>query len=96
MKIIEILGSIGNTENIELYFILFLSLFTLWFIVNTVKYYKSKRRKLKPWHRFSREDAILSQYELAKRYAKNQEVQKRYQNVTHFAKKTVGFKDRKA
>ena len=61
-----------DMKNIELYSIVFLFFFTIWFVYHTVKYYKGEKRKVKHLHRFAREGESLSQYELAKRYAKGQ------------------------
>ena len=76
MEIMKIIDKIQNIENIELYFIAFLLLFTLWFVVNTLKFYIAKRRKEKQLYRFSRGRKTISGYELAKRYAKSQSTKK--------------------
>jgi hypothetical protein len=54
----EFIEKIKNIPNIELYLILFLALFTVWFILNTVKYYKGEKRKVKHLHRFAIEGEI--------------------------------------
>ena len=91
----EFIEKIINIPNIELYLILFLALFTVWFILNTVKYYKGEKRKVKHLHRFAKEGESLSQYELAKRYAKGQAVQKSCQNAAFWSQKSFfsGNKD---
>jgi len=76
-------------ENIELYIIVGLFFFTLWFIRNTFKFYKGEKRKIKQLHRFSREGESLSQYELAKRYAKGQTVKKSQHNAEFFSQKSA-------
>ena len=86
MNIIE---TIEKIENIELYIIVFLLLFTLWFILNTVKFYKGEKRRVKHLHRFAREGESLSQYELAKRYAKGQAVRKSCQNAAFLSQKAA-------
>jgi len=78
-----------KVENIELYLILFLVLFTIGFIVNTIKYYKGEKRKVKHLHRFAREGESISQYELAKRYAKGIAVRKSLQNAACLSQKSA-------
>ena len=80
---------VENTGNIELYLIVFLVLFILWFVLNTIKYYKGEKRKVKHLHRFAREGESLSQYELAKRYAKGQAVRKSCQNAAFLSQKAA-------
>jgi len=89
MNIAKIVENIKEIENIELYVIIFLVLFTLWFIVNTIKYYKGEKRKVKHLHRFAREGEVLSQYELAQRYAKGQAVRKSCQNAAFLSQKAA-------
>ena len=84
----EMLDKIKKIEDIELYLILFLIVFTLWFIVHTVKYYKGEKRKVKHLHRFAKEGESISQYELAKRYAKGQAVRKNCQNAAFWYQKS--------
>jgi len=86
MKTTEI---VENTGNIELYLIVFLVLFILWFVWNTIKYYQGEKRKVKHLHRFAREGESLSQYELAKRYAKGQAVRKSCQNAAFLSQKAA-------
>lgn len=78
-----------DIKNIELYLIILLLFFTLWFIYNTVKYYKGEKRKVKHLHRFARQGESLSQYELAKRYAKGQAVKKSCQNAASLSQKAA-------
>jgi TPR repeat protein len=87
MKIIDIVEKINTIDNIELYLIVFLIFFTLWFMLNTVKYYKGEKRKVKHLHRFAKEGEPLSQYELAKRYEKGQAVKKSCQNAAFWYQK---------
>jgi len=84
----EFIEKIKQIHNIELYLIFFLALFTFWFILNTVKYYKGEKRKVKHLHRFAKEGESLSQYELAKRYAKGQAVRKSCQNAAFWSQKS--------
>ena len=85
----EFIDKIKNIPNFELYLILFLALFTFWFILNTVKYYKGEKRKVKHLHRFAKEGESLSQYELAKRYAKGQAVRKNCQSAAFWSQKSL-------
>jgi TPR repeat protein len=85
----EIMETMNKIENIELYVIVFLFLFTLWFIRNTIKYYKGEKRKVKHLHRFAKEGESFSQYELAKRYAKGQAVKKSCQNAAFWYQKAA-------
>lgn len=78
-----------DVKNVELYLIVLLLFFTVWFIYNTVKYYKGEKRKVKHLHRFARQGESLSQYELAKRYAKGQAVKKSCQNAASLSQKAA-------
>ena len=91
----EILEKMMNVRDMELYAIILLMFFTLWFIYSTVKFYKSEKRKVKHLHRFARQGESLSQYELAKRYAKGQAVRKSCQNAASLSQKSAfsGNKD---
>ena len=66
----QIIEYFNDMENIELYIILALFIFTIWFILNTVKYYKGEKRKVKHLHRFAKEGEVEAQHHLAKRYQK--------------------------
>jgi len=92
----KFLDTVKNIENIELYVLVFLVFFTLWFIANTVKFYKGEKRKVKHLHRFAREGESISQYELAKRYAKGQAVRKSCQNAAYLSQKAAFAGDENA
>lgn len=92
----KVLENIMKIENIELYLIVGLFILTLWFIFNTVKYYKGEKRKVKHLHRFAREGESLSQYELAKRYAKGQAVKKSCQNAAYLSQQAALSGDKNA
>ncbi len=96
MIVTDMIEKIKHIENIELYIIVFLIFFTLWFMLNTVKYYKGEKRKVKHLHRFAREGESLSQYELAKRYAKGQAVRKSCQNAAFLSQKAAFAGDDRA
>jgi len=72
----DIVDYVKNTDNIELYLIGFLILFTLWFIWSTIRYYRAEKRKVKHLHRFAKEGEVESQTKLAKRYHKGNMVKK--------------------
>lgn len=89
------LEEIQKIENIELYITLIVAMITLWFIANTIKFYKGEKRKVKHLHRFAREGESDSQHELAKRYAKGDMVKKSCQNAASLSQKAAfsGNKD---
>jgi len=89
MTISKIFTETIHIEDIELYLIIFLLLFTLWFVLNTIKYYRGEKRKIKHLHRFAREGESLSQYELAKRYADGDLVRKSIPNATSLSQKAA-------
>ena len=72
----EVLEYFKSIEDIELYLLVFLVLFTLWFIRNTVKYYKGEKRNIKHLHRFAKEGEEDSQYKLAQRFQKGKMVKR--------------------
>lgn len=67
---------LSDLQNIELYLIMGLCIFTIWFILNTVKYYKGEKRKVKQLHRFAKEGEVEAQHSLAHRYRKGHAVKK--------------------
>lgn len=73
MQIVEYFNGL---ENIELYMILALCIFTIWFILNTIKYHKGEKRKVKHLHRFAKEGEVEAQHSLAHRYRKGHAVKK--------------------
>jgi len=72
----QFLVHILQSEETELYLILFLALFTLWFIRHTVRYYHGEKRKVKNLHRFAKEGEVEAQHDLAQRYHKGDFVKK--------------------
>ena len=79
----------NDMENIELYIILALFIFTIWFILNTVKYYKGEKRKVKHLHRFAKEGEVEAQHHLAKRYQKGYAVKKSCQKAAFWYQKAA-------
>ena len=63
-------------ENFELYLIVGLVVFTLWFIFNTKNFYFGEKRKIKHLHRFAKEGEEDSQYKLAQRFQKGNMVKR--------------------
>ena len=66
----QLIEKIMDIENIELYLILFLFVFIVWFIRNTIKHYHGEKRKVRNLHRFAKEGEAEAQHNLAKRYHK--------------------------
>ncbi len=80
---------LNDLENIELYMILAVSVFTIWFIFNTIKYYKGQKRKVKQLHRFAKEGEIEAQHSLAHRYRKGHAVKKSCQKAAFWYQKAA-------
>ena len=78
-----------DLENIELYIIVVLFIFTVWFIHNTIKYYKGEKRKVKHLHRFAKEGESEAQHHLAKRYQKGFAVKKSCQKAAFWYQKAA-------
>ena len=72
----QFIEKITDIENIELYLILFLFVFIVWFIRNTIKHYRGEKRKVRNLHRFAKEGEVEAQHDLAKRYHKGDFVKK--------------------
>ncbi|WP_373028982.1 hypothetical protein [Sulfurovum sp.] len=85
----QILEYFKDVENIELYIILALSVFTVWFIFNTIKYYKGEKRKVKHLHRFAKEGEVEAQQHLAERYYKGYAVKKNCQKAAFWYQKAA-------
>ncbi|MDM5262595.1 hypothetical protein PF327_00060 [Sulfurovum sp. XTW-4] len=80
---------LNNLENIELYMILVLCIFTIWFILNTVKYYRGEKRKVKNLHRFAKAGEMDAQHSLAHRYRKGYAVKKSCQKAAFWYQKAA-------
>lgn len=97
MKTVEhYLTQFMNIENIELYLIVFLILFLIWFSFNTRKFYHGEKRKIKNLHRFAREGEADAQHDLAKRYQKGKQVKKNCQNAAFWYQKAAFSGDEEA
>ena len=86
MQIIEYFNMV---ENIELYLIIGLLFFTIWFILNTVKYYHGEKRKVKNLHRFAKEGEMDAQGRLAFHYQKGVMVKKSCQKAAFWYQKAA-------
>jgi len=92
----QIIEYIENIENIELYLIIVLLFFTIWFIFNTVKYYYGEKRKVKNLHRFAKDGAEGAQGSLARRYQKGDMVKKNCQKAAFWYQKAAFSGDEEA
>ena len=76
-------------ENIELYAIVFLIVFIIWFSFNTKKFYHGEKRKIKNLHHFAKEGEVEAQSDLAKRYRKGKQVKKDCQSAAFWYQKAA-------
>ena len=83
-------------ENFELYLIVGLIVFTLWFIFNTKKFYFGEKRKIKNLHRFAKEGEIKAQQELAQHYQKGKMLEKNCEKAAYWYQKAAFSGDEKA
>ncbi len=96
MNVESILNSIKNIEDLELYIIIGLFLFIIWFIFNTKKFYHGEKRKLKNLHRFAKEGEAEAQQDLALRYQKGKMVTKSCYRAAFWYQKAAFSGDEKA
>ncbi|GIU00491.1 hypothetical protein TSL6_09970 [Sulfurovum sp. TSL6] len=80
---------LNDLENVELYILLALSVFTIWFIFSTIKYYKGEKRKVKQLYRFAKKGEVEAQYSLAHRYRKGHAVKKSCQKAAFWYQKAA-------
>ena len=92
----QLIDKIMKIENIELYLIVFLIFFTLWFIHNTVKHYHGEKRKVKNLHRFAKEGEREAQYDLAKCYHQGNFVKKNCEKAAFWYRSAALRGDEKA
>jgi len=90
------LDKIKDIENIELYMIVFLIVFIIWFMFNTKKFYHGEKRKIKNLHRFAKAGELEAQSDLAKRYQKGKQVKKSCQKAAFWYQKAAFSGDEKA
>ncbi|RUM68127.1 MAG: hypothetical protein DSZ09_00330 [Sulfurovum sp.] len=55
-------------KNIEIYIIIIVVIAMIWLILDTIRYYRGEKRKVKNLHRFAKEGEIEAQSKLAHRY----------------------------
>ena len=78
-----------SLNDIELYAIAILLIFTVWFIFNTIKYYRGEKRKVKNLHRFAKEGEVKAQQNLARHYEKGDMVQKNCEKAAFWYQKAA-------
>jgi len=78
-----------SIKNMELYIIVGLFLFILWFIPNTIKYYRGEKRKVKNLHRFAKKGEVDAQHHLARHYQKGNMVKKNCQKAAFWYQKAA-------
>jgi len=88
--------TIKNIEDLELYIIVGLFLFIIWFIFNTKKFYHGEKRKVKNLHRFAKEGEVEAQQDLALRYQKGKMVKKSCDHAAFWYQKAAFSGDEKA
>ena len=76
-----------SMENIELYLIVGLFFFIIWFIFNTIKYYRGEKRKVKNLHRFAKKGEADAQHHLARHYQKGDMVKKNCEKAAFWYQK---------
>lgn len=85
-----------SMKNMELYIIIGLFFFIIWFIFNTIKYYHGEKRKVKNLHRFAKEGEANAQGHLAHRYHKGDMVKKNCQKAAFWYQKAAFSGDEEA
>ena len=85
-----------SMNNIELYAIVILFVFTVWFIFNTIKYYRGEKRKVKNLHRFAKEGEVKAQQNLARHYQKGDMVRKSCEKAAFWYQKAAFSGDNEA
>jgi TPR repeat protein len=95
--VMQYIEELKNIKDIELYALVFLVLFTMWFIYNTVNYYYARKRKIKNLHYFAKYGNAEAQSDLAKHYQKGEDVVKNPRKAAFWYQKASfsGDKDAK-
>jgi len=83
-------------ENIELYLIVGLIVFIIWFIFNTKKFYFGEKRKIKNLHHFAKEGEAEAQEKLAQYYQKGKIVKKNCDHAAFWYQKAAFSGNEKA
>jgi len=76
-------------KNIELYIIVIIVISLIWLIVDTIKYYRGEKRKLKNLHRFAKEGEVEAQTTLAHHYEEGEMVKKDYKKAAFWYQKAA-------
>jgi len=76
-------------KDIELYITAILVLFTMGFIIHTIKYYFGEKRKIKNLHRFAKEGEVLAQEKLAEHYKEGKVVKKNCEKAAFWYQKAA-------
>lgn len=79
----------GNSDDLELYIVLGVFIFTIWFICNTITYYKGEKRKVRHLHRFAKEGEADAQHSLAHKYRKGYTVKKNCRKAAFWYQKAA-------
>ena len=80
---------VGNSEAFELYMTAGVFLFTIWLILNTVRFYRGEKRKVRYLHRFAKEGEADAQHALAQRYQKGYAVKKNCRKAAFWYQKAA-------
>ena len=83
-------------EEIEIYILGGVALFTLWFIRHTINYYYGEKRRFKQMQRFAREGDTEAQRYLAKKYQEGEIVKKSCDQAAFWYQKAAFSGDEEA
>ncbi|HQR73710.1 MAG TPA: hypothetical protein PLH07_07215 [Sulfurovum sp.] len=83
-------------KSYELYVIAGLSLFIIWFSLNTLSYYRAEKRRVKHLHRFAKEGEVEAQSHLARRYQKGNMVKQSCHKAAFWYQKAAFGGDKEA
>ena len=89
----QILGYTLLVKDLEIYILLILFFFTIWYIVDTFHYAKGEKRKVKNLHRFAKEGEKDAQKDLAKCYEKGYVV-KQNSRIAAYWRQLASFDDK--
>ena len=85
-----------SMKNMELYIIIGLFFFIIWFIFNTIKYYHGEKRKVKNLHHFAKKGEADAQHHLARHYQKGDMVKKNCEKAAFWYQKAAFSGDEEA
>ena len=92
----DIIEELNIMENFELYLIVVLIVFIIWFIFNTKNYYYGEKRKIKNLHRYAKEGEVEAQQDLADRYKKGDMIKKDCEKAAFWYQRAAFSGDGKA